>query len=61
MSMTPIEKEAVINMACGLTEEQLELVLNTIPIEVMCNAIARRYNELNGKLANINNIIGIQN
>lgn len=59
--MTPIEREAVADMANGLSEEQLEIFLENIPVEVMCKAITKRYNELNGKLANINNIIGIQN
>ena len=57
--MAPIEVDALIATVKALTPEQLKIVVNNIPVEVMCKEIAERHNALLEKLTGINDIMRI--
>ena len=57
--MSPIEVDALINTIKALTTEQLKIVANNIPVEIMCKEIAERHGALLEKLTGINDIMKI--
>lgn len=59
--LTPIEMQSIADAAKAMSKEkeQLSIFLQNIPVEAMLEEIGNRYNTLNEKLNNINNIIGI--
>lgn len=58
-NMSPIEMESLANTAQAMTEEQLKIIVQYIPVEIMCNEIATRHRNIVDKIAGINNIMGI--
>ena len=56
--MSPIEMEALTNTIRGMSEEQLRLVANSIPVRIMCEEIANRYEILADKMTSITSIMG---
>lgn len=58
-SMSPMEMESLANTAQAMPEEQLKIIVQYIPVEIMCNEIAIRHRNLVNKIAGINNIMGI--
>lgn len=57
--MAPMEIDALVNTVRAFTPEQLKIVVNNIPVEVMCKEIAERHNSLLEKLTGINDIMRI--
>lgn len=56
--MSSIEMEALTNTIRGMSEEQLRLVANSIPVRIMCEEIANRYEILADKMTSITSIMG---
>lgn len=57
--MAPIEVDALINTVKAFTPEQLKIVVQHIPVEVMCIEIASRHKVLLEKLTGINDIMRV--
>lgn len=57
--MAPMEKDALINTVKAFTPEQLKIVVQNLPVKVMCDEIAERHSNLLDKLSGINDIINI--
>ena len=55
--MSPIEMEALTNTIRGMSETQLQIIVQNIPIKVMCEEIANRYDFLASKIDSITNIV----
>lgn len=58
-SMSPIEIESLSSTAQAMTEEQLKIIAQYIPVEIMCEEISKRYRNLADKIVGIGNIMGI--
>jgi hypothetical protein len=56
--MSPIEVESLVNTVHGMSEEQLRLVAQNMPITIMCEEIARRHEVLSEKLNGIASVMG---
>lgn len=56
--MSPIELEALTNTIRGMSEEQLRIVAQNIPVKIMCEEIANKYTTLTDK---INGIMSVMN
>lgn len=56
--MSPIEMEALTNTIRGMSEQQLRLVANSMPVRIMCEEIANRYEVLADKMTSITSIMG---
>ena len=55
--MSIMEMEALTNTIRGMSEEQLKVVVSNIPIRIMCDEIANRYEHLVDKVNGVINII----
>lgn len=55
--MSPLEIEAVVNTVRGMGETQQRLVAQTIPVRILCEEIANRYEVLADKITNISSIM----
>ena len=55
--MSPIEIEAVVNTIRGMGETQQRLVAQSLPVRIMCEEIANRYDTLADKITNISSIM----
>ena len=58
-TMAPMEVDALISTVKAFTPEQLKIVVNNIPVEVMCKEISDRHNALLEKLSGINDIMRV--
>ena len=56
--MSPIEMEALTNTIRGMSEQQLRLVAQSMPVRIMCEEIANRYEVLAEKMTSITSIMG---
>lgn len=56
--MSPIEIESLTNTIKGMSEDQLRLVAQNIPMKIMCEEISSRYELLVDKLNGVANIMG---
>ena len=56
--MSPLEIEAVVNTVRGMGETQQRLVAQTIPVRILCEEIANRYEVLADKITSITSIMG---
>lgn len=56
--MSPIEIEAVVNTICGMGETQQRLVAQNLPVRIMCEEIANRYDVFSDKISSITSIMG---
>ena len=54
--MSTMETEALTNTIRGMSEEQLRLIAKNMPVQIMCEEIALRYNVLAEKITSITNI-----
>lgn len=55
--MSPLETEVLTNTIRGMSEDQLRLVAQTLPINIMCEEITHRYQMLSDKLGDIANVM----
>lgn len=51
--MSPLEIEAVVNTVRGMGETQQRLVAQTIPVRILCEEIANKYETLADKITSI--------
>ena len=58
LEMSPLEIEAVVNTVRGMGETQQRLVAQTIPVRILCEEIANRYEVLADKITSITSIMG---
>lgn len=56
--MSPIELEALTNTIRGMSEEQLRIVAQNMPVRIMCEEITNRYEVMADKLTSITSIMG---
>ena len=56
--MSIMEMESLTNTIRGMSEEQLKVVVSNIPIRIMCDEIANRYEYLVDKVNGVINIVG---
>lgn len=56
--MSPIEMESLTRTINGMSEDQLRLVAQNMPIRIMCEEISNRYEFLADKLNGVANIMG---
>ena len=56
--MSPMETEALTHTILGMSEEQLRLVAQNMPVRIMCEEIAKRYESIADKLNGIANVVG---
>lgn len=56
--MTPIELESLTNTVRGMSEDQLRIVAQNMPVRIMCEEIANRYEVLADKMNGITSIMG---
>lgn len=56
--MSPIELEALTNTIRGMSEEQLRIVAQNMPVRIMCEEITNRYKVMADKLTSITSIMG---
>ena len=58
--MSPMEMEALTNTIHGMSEEQLRIVAQNMPVRIMCEEITKRYeclaDKLNGIASVMNNV-----
>ena len=57
-SISPIEMESLASTAQAMTEEQLRIIVQYIPVEIMCEEISKRHRNLADKIAGIGSIMG---
>lgn len=55
--MSPIEMETLTSTIRGMSEEQLRLVAKSMPVKIMCEEIANRYDTLAEKITSITSIM----
>lgn len=55
--MSPIEMESLTNTIKGMSEEQLRLVAQSMPVRIMCEEISNRYEFLSEKLNGIASVM----
>ena len=58
IEMSPLEMEALTNTIRGMSEQQLRLVAQSMPVRIMCEEIANRYEVLADKMTSITSIMG---
>lgn len=59
--MSPIEMESLASTIHGMSEDQLRLVAQNMPVWIMCEEIAKRYECLANKLSDIASVMGPNN
>lgn len=55
--MSPIEMEALTNTIRGMSEDQLRIVAQNMPVRIMCDEISNRYEVLADKFNSITSIM----
>jgi hypothetical protein len=54
---SPMELETLTNTIKGMSEEQLRIIVQNIPVRIMCEEIANRYDTLANKITSITSIM----
>ena len=55
--MSPIELEALTNTIRGMSEDQLRIVAQNMPIRIMCEEISNRHTALTDKISGIMSVM----
>jgi hypothetical protein len=55
--MSPMEIEAVVRTIRGMGESQQRLVAQSLPVRLMCEEIANRYDTMANKITSITSIM----
>ena len=56
--MSPIELEVFTNTIRGMSEDQLRIVAQNMPVRIMCEEITNRYETLADKMNSIVSVMG---
>ena len=57
-AMSPMEMETLTSTIRGMSEEQLRLIVQNIPVRLMCEEIANRHEVIADKITSITSIMG---